>query len=80
MLDLNPMIVAQLREKDDTFPNVNKGILVPMVCFVISLYNLPTLHHFNTALHVLNSNPPQHPHPRTPPFLLYRHLCPLVFS
>ncbi|KAI8548036.1 hypothetical protein RHMOL_Rhmol07G0241700 [Rhododendron molle] len=31
MLDLNPMIVAQLREKDDTFPNVNKGILVPMV-------------------------------------------------
>ncbi|KAF7137650.1 hypothetical protein RHSIM_Rhsim07G0186700 [Rhododendron simsii] len=30
MLDLNHMIVAQLREKDDTFPNVNKGILVPM--------------------------------------------------
>ncbi|CAK9136449.1 unnamed protein product [Ilex paraguariensis] len=32
MLDLNDMIVAQLKEKDPTFPNVNKGVLVPMVC------------------------------------------------
>ncbi|PSS10123.1 Protease Do-like 14 [Actinidia chinensis var. chinensis] len=31
MLDLNDMIVAQLREKDAMFPNVNKGVLVPMV-------------------------------------------------
>lgn len=31
MLDLNDMIVAQLREKDATFPNVHRGILVPMV-------------------------------------------------
>ncbi|CAL5330216.1 unnamed protein product [Camellia sinensis] len=31
MLDLNDMIIAQLREKDPKFPNVNKGVLVPMV-------------------------------------------------
>uniref|UniRef100_A0A5B7AZ55 Putative protease Do-like 14 n=1 Tax=Davidia involucrata TaxID=16924 RepID=A0A5B7AZ55_DAVIN len=31
MLDLNDMIVAQLKEKDGTFPSVNKGVLVPMV-------------------------------------------------
>ncbi|XAR52621.1 HtrA2 peptidase [Bertholletia excelsa] len=31
MLDLNDMIVSQLREKDATFPNVSKGVLVPMV-------------------------------------------------
>lgn len=37
MLDLNHMIAAQLREKDDTFPNVNKGVLVPMVCFDFSV-------------------------------------------
>ncbi|MCL7030073.1 hypothetical protein MKW94_029022 [Papaver nudicaule] len=31
MLDLNDMIVAQLKERDISFPNVNKGVLVPMV-------------------------------------------------
>ncbi|GAU11504.1 hypothetical protein TSUD_344940 [Trifolium subterraneum] len=31
MLDLNEMIIAQLKKKDASFPNVNKGILVPMV-------------------------------------------------
>ncbi|KAK7820100.1 putative protease do-like 14, partial [Quercus suber] len=31
MVDLNEMIIAQLKERDNTFPNVNKGVLVPMV-------------------------------------------------
>lgn len=31
MVDLNDMIIGQLKERDPTFPNVNKGILVPMV-------------------------------------------------
>ncbi|XP_068495559.1 putative protease Do-like 14 isoform X2 [Phaseolus vulgaris] len=31
MLDLNEMIIAQLKKQDDSFPNVTKGILVPMV-------------------------------------------------
>ncbi|KAI3676042.1 hypothetical protein L1987_85638 [Smallanthus sonchifolius] len=31
MLDLNDMIVAQLKEKDVLFPDVTKGVLVPMV-------------------------------------------------
>ncbi|KAL5701196.1 HtrA2 peptidase [Ranunculus cassubicifolius] len=31
MLDLNELITAQLKEKDPTFPNVTKGVLVPMV-------------------------------------------------
>ncbi|KAJ0509388.1 putative htrA2 peptidase [Helianthus annuus] len=31
MLDLNDMIVAQLKEKDVMFPDVTKGVLVPMV-------------------------------------------------
>ncbi|RAL52607.1 hypothetical protein DM860_007375 [Cuscuta australis] len=31
MIDLNDMIVAQLKEKDSRFPNVKKGVLVPMV-------------------------------------------------
>ncbi|GAB2287321.1 Putative protease Do-like 14 [Dionaea muscipula] len=31
MIDLNEMIIAQLKERDPTFPNVVKGILVPMV-------------------------------------------------
>lgn len=35
MVDLNEMIIAQLKERDAMFPNVNKGILVPMVCIVI---------------------------------------------
>lgn len=31
MIDLNEMIVAQLKERDFSIPNVSKGILVPMV-------------------------------------------------
>ncbi|KAK3023470.1 hypothetical protein RJ639_044850, partial [Escallonia herrerae] len=31
MLDLNDMIVAQLKERDPTFPNVSTGVVVPMV-------------------------------------------------
>ncbi|KAF9605739.1 hypothetical protein IFM89_018135 [Coptis chinensis] len=31
MLDLNEMIIAQLKERDAAFPNVRKGVLVPMV-------------------------------------------------
>nr|TKV99972.1 hypothetical protein SEVIR_8G079000v2 [Setaria viridis] len=31
MLDLNPMIISQLKEKSSTFPDVRKGVLVPMV-------------------------------------------------
>ncbi|XP_059648493.1 putative protease Do-like 14 isoform X2 [Cornus florida] len=40
MLDLNDLIVAQLKEKDSTFPDVNKGILVPMFrrfCYGVGL-------------------------------------------
>lgn len=33
MLDLNPMIIAQLKEKSTTFPDVRKGVLVPMVSY-----------------------------------------------
>ena len=32
MLDMNDMIIVQLKTRGATFPNVNKGILVPMVC------------------------------------------------
>ncbi|KAJ4819305.1 Serine protease HTRA1 [Rhynchospora pubera] len=31
MLDLNPMIISQLKERDRKFPDVDKGVLVPMV-------------------------------------------------
>ena len=31
MLDLNPMNISQLKEKSSTFPDVRKGVLVPMV-------------------------------------------------
>ncbi|XP_011628683.1 putative protease Do-like 14 [Amborella trichopoda] len=31
MLDLNNMIVAQLKERDTSFPDVNRGVLVPLV-------------------------------------------------
>ncbi|GLT47641.1 hypothetical protein SLA2020_213230 [Shorea laevis] len=31
MLNLNDMIIAQLKERDVTFPNVKKGLLVAMV-------------------------------------------------
>ena len=37
MIDLNDMIVSQLKEKDPTFPDVKKGVLVPMVCLLISV-------------------------------------------
>ncbi|KAF2910284.1 putative protease Do-like 14 [Oryza sativa Japonica Group] len=31
MLDLNPMIIAQLKERSSSFPDVKNGVLVPMV-------------------------------------------------
>ncbi|KAK9291419.1 hypothetical protein L1049_019366 [Liquidambar formosana] len=31
MLDLNDLIISQLKERDATFPDVQKGVLVPMV-------------------------------------------------
>lgn len=31
MIDLNEMILSQLKERDPTFPNVDRGVLVPMV-------------------------------------------------
>lgn len=31
MLDLNELIIAQLKERDPSFPNVKRGVLVPMV-------------------------------------------------
>ncbi|KAK1583445.1 hypothetical protein Q3G72_023859 [Acer saccharum] len=31
MLDLNEMIIAQLKERDPTFPDVSKGVLAPVV-------------------------------------------------
>ncbi|KAK9155620.1 hypothetical protein Sjap_003100 [Stephania japonica] len=31
MLDLNEMVILQLKERDSSFPNVTKGVLVPMV-------------------------------------------------
>ncbi|KAI4997796.1 hypothetical protein ZWY2020_053138 [Hordeum vulgare] len=31
MLDLNPMVIAQLKERSSSFPDVSKGVLVPMV-------------------------------------------------
>lgn len=31
MLDLTDMIIAQLKERDASFPDINKGVLVPMV-------------------------------------------------
>jgi hypothetical protein len=34
MLDLNPMIISQLKEKSSTFPDVRKGVLVPMVSLI----------------------------------------------
>lgn len=32
MIDLNEMIIAQIKERDALFPDVSKGVLVPMVC------------------------------------------------
>ena len=34
MLDLNPMIISQLKEKSSTFPDIRKGVLVPMVSII----------------------------------------------
>jgi len=31
MIDLNEMILSQLKERDPTFPKVDRGVLVPMV-------------------------------------------------
>ncbi|XP_038717479.1 putative protease Do-like 14 [Tripterygium wilfordii] len=31
MIDLNELIIAQLKERDANFPNVSRGVLVPMV-------------------------------------------------
>ncbi|XP_038717483.1 putative protease Do-like 14 [Tripterygium wilfordii] len=31
MVDLNELIIVQLKERDATFPNVSEGVLVPMV-------------------------------------------------
>ncbi|KAL2940977.1 putative protease Do-like 14 [Bienertia sinuspersici] len=31
MIDLNEMIISQLKERDPSFPNVDRGVLVPMV-------------------------------------------------
>ncbi|KAG9152193.1 hypothetical protein Leryth_016382 [Lithospermum erythrorhizon] len=31
MLDLNELIVAQIKEKDTSFPNINQGVLISMV-------------------------------------------------
>ncbi|PKA55950.1 Putative protease Do-like 14 [Apostasia shenzhenica] len=31
MLDLNDMVINQLKERDTSFPDVNRGVLVPMV-------------------------------------------------
>lgn len=36
MIDLNDMLVAQLKENDAKFPDINKGILVTMVCFFLT--------------------------------------------
>lgn len=35
MLDLNQMVIAQLKERDSTFPNVDRGIFVAMVCILV---------------------------------------------
>lgn len=34
MLDLNEMKIAQFKERDDSFPDVIKGVLVPVVSFL----------------------------------------------
>lgn len=36
MIDLNDMIISQLKERDSSFPNIKRGILVPMVCFLVA--------------------------------------------
>lgn len=47
MLDLNDMIVAQLKERDPAFPAVSKGVLVPVVCPIVLYYTwYPILHEY----------------------------------
>lgn len=36
MLDLNHMVIEQLKERDVSFPDVTKGVLVPVVSFFIA--------------------------------------------
>ena len=36
MIDLNDMLAAQLKENNAKFPDINKGILVTMVCFMLT--------------------------------------------
>ncbi|CAJ1960828.1 unnamed protein product [Sphenostylis stenocarpa] len=36
MLDLNEMIITQLKKQDASFPNVTKGILVAMALFLLA--------------------------------------------
>ncbi|KAG0499857.1 hypothetical protein HPP92_004548 [Vanilla planifolia] len=31
LLDLNSMIIQQLKERDPSFPDVNRGVMIPMV-------------------------------------------------
>ena len=35
MIDLNDMIISQLKERDSSFPSIKRGILVPMVCILV---------------------------------------------
>ena len=50
MLDLNDMIVAQLKEKDVLFPDVTKGVLVPMVRFFLLSYHFHSNHSNSTTV------------------------------
>ena len=34
MLDLNELIIAQLKERDPAFPDVTEGVLVPQVSYL----------------------------------------------
>lgn len=51
MIDLNDMLAAQLKEKDAKFPDVNRGILVPMVCFFLA-FSPPSYHDSECCLEV----------------------------
>ena len=35
MIDLNDMIISQLKERDSSFPSIKRGILVPIVCILV---------------------------------------------
>lgn len=45
MIDLNKMIIEQLKERDATFPDVTKGVLVAMVTMPSDLPMLFLLHY-----------------------------------